>query len=192
LEGGIKAELKQDVLSATVSYYDIRVDNTLRTDVNNRGFSIQDGTQFSRGVEVDVQARPVAGLLVLAGFAYNDSRLTAADATVSERRPVNAGPARTVNFWASYSLPAQLLRGLGAGFGGNYFGDNLLINSTSAGQFTLPAYTLLNAAVFYNHSRFRLAANLDNIANRQYYTGGFGTYTPGMLRRFIGTFTLKF
>jgi iron complex outermembrane receptor protein len=192
LEGGVKAELKQDVLSATVSYYDIRVDNTLRGDVNNVGFSIQDGTQFSRGVEVDVQARPVSGLLMLAGFTYNDSRLTAADATVSDRRPATAGPARTVNFWASYSLPTQALRGLGAGFGGNYFADNLLINSTTAGQFTLPAYTLLNAGVFFNRPRYRLAANLDNLANRQYYTGGFGNYTPGMLRRFIGTFTLKF
>lgn len=192
LEGGVKAELKRDVLSATLSYYDIRVDNTLRTDVANPGFSIQDGTQFSRGVEVDVQARPVAGLLVLAGFTTNDSRLTSADATVAERRPVTAGPGRTANFWASYSLPAQALRGLGAGFGGNYVGESLLLNSTTAGQFTLPAYTLLNAAVFYNHPRFRLAANLDNLANREYYTGGFGTYTPGILRRFIGTFTLKF
>ena len=192
LEGGVKAELKQDVLSATVSYYDIRVDNTLRTDVANPGFSVQDGTQFSRGVETDVQARPVAGLLVLAGFTYNDSRLTTADATVADRRPVNAGPGRTVNFWASYSLPTRALSGLGAGFGGNYFSENLLINSTTSGQFTLPAYTLLNAAVFYNRPRYRLAANLDNLANRQYYTGGFGTFTPGMLRRFIGTFTVKF
>lgn len=192
LEGGVKAELKQDVLSATVSYYDIRVDNTLRTDVANPGFSIQDGTQFSRGVEVDVQARPVAGLLVLAGFTYNDSRLTSADATVAERRPVNSGPARTVNLWARYSLPTQALRGLGAGFGGNYVGESLLLNSTTSGQFTLPAYTLLNAAVFYNRPRYRLAANLDNLANREYYTGGFGAFTPGMLRRFIGTFTLKF
>jgi iron complex outermembrane receptor protein len=192
LEGGVKAELKQDVLSATLSYYDIRVDNTLRTDVANPGFSVQDGTQFSRGVEVDVQARPVAGLLVLAGFTYNNSRLTSADATVAERRPVNSGPGRTANFWASYSLPTQALRGLGAGFGGNYVSESLLINSTTSGQFTLPAYTLLNAAVFYNQPRFRLAANLDNLANREYYTGGFGSFTPGMLRRFIGTFTLKF
>ena len=192
LEGGIKAELKQDVLSATVSYYNIKVDNTLRTDVANPGFSIQDGRQFSRGVEADVQARPVPGLLVLAGFAYNDSRLTTADATVSDRRPVNSGPGRTVNWWASYSLPLRALRGLGAGFGGNYFGENLLINSSTSGQFVLPAYTLLNAAVFYNRPRYRLAANLDNLANRHYYTGGFGTFTPGMLRRFIGTFTIKF
>ena len=192
LEGGVKAELKQDVLSATVSYYDIRVTNTLRPDAANPGFAIQDGRQYSRGVEADVQARPVAGLLVLAGFTYNDSRLTTADATVSDQRPVNSGPARTVNFWASYSLPTQALRGLGAGFGGNYFGESLLLNATTSGQFTLPAYTLLQAAVFYNRPRYRLAANLDNLANRQYYTGGFGTFTPGLLRRFIGTLTLKF
>jgi iron complex outermembrane receptor protein len=192
LEGGVKAELRQDVLSATLSYYDIRVDNTLRTDVANPGFSVQDGTQFSRGVEVDVQARPVVGLLVLAGFTYNNSRLTSADATVAERRPVNSGPGRTANFWASYSLPTQALRGLGVGFGGNYVSESLLINSTTSGQFTLPAHTLVNAAVFYNQPRFRLAANLDNLANRQYYTGGFGSFTPGILRRFIGTFTLKF
>lgn len=192
LEGGLKVELKRDKLSATVSYYDIRVANALRTDVANPGFSLQDGTQFSKGVEVDVQGQPVEGLLVLAGFAYNESRLTTADVTVSDRRPVNSGPGRTANCWVSYSLPSQALRGLGAGFGGNYAGTNLLLNSATTGQFTLPAYALLNAAVFYNCPRYRLAVNLDNLTNRQYYTGGFGNYTPGMLRRFIGTLTLKF
>ena len=192
LEGGVKAELKRDVLSATVSYYDIRVDNTLRTDAANPGFSVQDGTQFSRGVEADVQARPVAGLAVLAGFAYNESRLTNADASVRGRRPADAGPVRTANLWASYVRPAGALAGLGVGFGGNYVGNNLLLNSTSAGRFVLPAHTLLNAAVYYGRPRYRLAANLDNLTNRQYYTGGFGNYSPGQLRRFIGTLTVRF
>jgi iron complex outermembrane receptor protein len=192
LEGGIKAELAHDLLSATVSYYSIKVENTLRPDVTRPTFTVQEGSQFSKGVEIDLYSRPVTGLLINAGFAYNDSQLTSADGTVNGLRPVNSGPDKTVNFYASYSLPFSDLQGLGVGFGGNYASRNLIVNNTTNGQFYLNSYTLLNSAVFYNRPRYRFGLNVDNLANKQFYNGGFGTITPGMLRRYIVTLTLKF
>ena len=192
LEGGVKVELKRDVLSATVSYYAIRVENTLRSDLTNSGFSIQDGSQYSRGVEVDVLAKPTAGLSLLAGFAYNDSKLTSADETVNGLRPVDSGPAQTANFWASYTVPTRALRGLGVGVGGNYAGENLIVNSTNRGQFQVNAYTLVSSALFYNCSSYRLGLNMDNVTNQHYYTGGYRTITPGMPRRVILSTAIRF
>lgn len=192
LEAGVKAELAGDLLTATVSYYDISVKNTLRTDIDRPTFTIQEGTQYSKGVEVDLFSRPVNGLLLNAGFAYNDSRLTSADATVTGLRPVNSGPSKTGNFYASYTLPFSSLKGLGVGFGGNSYSRNYIINNTTAGQFYLNAYTLLNAAVFYNKASYRFGLNADNLTNEKFYNGGFGTITPGGLRRFVATLTVKF
>jgi iron complex outermembrane receptor protein len=192
LEGGVKAELSGDLFTATVSYYHIKVENTLRTDVDRPTFSVQEGTQYSKGIELDVFSRPITGLLLNAGFAYNDSQLTSADATVTGLRPVNSGPGKTGNFYASYTLPFSSIRGLGLGFGGNFYSRNYIINNTTAGQFYLNSYTLLNAAVFYNKARYRFGLNADNLTNKEFYNGGFGTITPGGLRRFIASLTVKF
>ena len=192
LEGGVKIELKRDLLSATISYYAIRVENTLRSDATNPGFSIQDGSQYSRGVEVDVLAKPIAGLSLIVGFAYNDSKLTSADETVNGLRPVDSGPARTANVWASYTVPVRALRGLGVGLGGNYASENLIVNSTNRGQFRVNAYTLVSSALFYNCPSFRLGLNMDNVTNQHYYTGGYRTITPGMPRRVILSAAIRF
>jgi len=82
--------------------------------------------------------------------------------------------------------------GLGIGAGGNYASRNLIINNTTNGQFYLDSYTLINASLFYNHARYRFAITADNIGNKAYYTGGSGTFTPGMLRRFAGSIAVRF
>ncbi|RKR84147.1 iron complex outermembrane receptor protein [Mucilaginibacter gracilis] len=192
LEGGLKAELAHDLLSATISYYNIKVENTLRPDVLRPAFTVQEGTQFSRGVEIDLFSRPVNGLLINTGFTYNDSKLTSANGTVNGLRPVNSGPDKTVNFYTSYNLPFTSMQGLGIGFGGNYYSRNLIVNNTTNGQFYLNSYALFNGAIFYNRPRYRFAVNADNLGDKKYYNGGFGTITPGMLRRYMATLTLKF
>lgn len=192
LELGIKTELAKDLLSATISYYDIQVKNTLRADIDRPTFQLQEGTQFSKGVEIDLFSRPAAGLLVNAGFAYNDSKLTSGNAAVNGLRTANSGPEKTVNFYASYSFSQTSLKGIGFGFGGNYSDENLIINNKTAGQFYLDSYTILNAGVFYNKDRYRFGVNVDNLTNHQYYTGGYGTFTPGMLRRCVVSLNVRF
>lgn len=192
LEGGIKAEPAGDRFNATISYYRIKVSNTLRPDINRQNFTIQDGTQLSEGIEMDLSSRPLNGLWLNAGFTYNNSRLLSAQPTVNGLRPVNSGPDRTANFYISYEPAIKMLQGLGAGFGGNYTGRNLIINNTVNGRFYLDSYTLFNLGLFYNHQRYRLALNVDNLTDKRYYIGGFGSITPGTLRRYITTFTLRF
>jgi iron complex outermembrane receptor protein len=191
-ELGIKTELARDLLSATLSFYNIQVENTLRTDLDRPAFQVQEGTQYSKGIEIDIFSRPLQGLLFNAGFAYNDSRLTSANSDVNGLRSPNSGPDKTVNGYISYNLPWGSLKGIGIGFGGNYTDKNLIVNNRNAGQFALDSYTLLNSALFYNTNHYRLSLNIDNLANKQYYTGGFGTFTPGMLRMIIAGLTLKF
>ncbi len=192
LEGGIKTDLYGEKLSATISYYDIRVTNTLRPDVANAGFSIQDGTQYSRGFEVDVLSKPFRGLTVTAGMAHNTSSLTQADASVNGLRPVNAGPVNSGTVWASYYLPFEKLSSFGLGFGGTYTGKNLLSNTKAAGAFYTNAYTLLNAGIFFNQPHYRVSLNADNLTNKYYYSTGFGIATPGMLRKVLVGLSVKF
>ncbi|GAB4027157.1 TonB-dependent receptor [Spirosoma koreense] len=194
-EAGVKLDAFSGKLSATLSYYNIRVSNLLRTDPNPlaaaRFAQTQDGEQSSKGFEVDVVANPFSGFNVVAGFSYNDSKLDKADADVNGRRPTTASSPVLANLWLSYRLPDYMVKGLGVGFGGNYASDNKIQNSVSMGEFILPAYTVLNASAFYDQPKFRISAKVDNLTNQHYWIG-YTTMNPQKLRSFVGSVAYKF
>ncbi|SFQ68745.1 TonB-dependent receptor [Hymenobacter arizonensis] len=192
LEGGVKLDAAGGRLSATVSYYDIRVENRLRNvpTVALPNAQTQDATQLSRGVEVSVIANPVRGFNFIGGFSYNDSKFENTAEDVNGRRPNTASSPIVANAWLSYRQPEGVLKGLGAGFGGNYASDNRIQN-TATNVFTLPAYTVLNASIFYDQPKYRLAAKVDNLTDQQYWIG-YTTMNPQKLRSIIGSVAYKF
>ncbi|NHA06737.1 TonB-dependent receptor [Mucilaginibacter sp. HC2] len=192
IEGGVKIDLFDGKLSSTLSYYDIKVKDIVRQSTINQALSVQDGTQLSKGFEAEVIANPVTGLNIIAGFSYNDSKLEkTADLTVEGLRPTTAGSPYTANFWASYRISKGLVKGLGFGFGGNYASDNKIINSKTLGVFSLPAYTVLNASVFYDTNQYRVGFKMDNLTNEKYWIG-YTTVNPQKLRSYALTFAYKF
>lgn len=191
-EVGTKLNLVQDRISASLSYYDIQVSNIVMEETGRPFFYVQDGEQYSRGFEASITATPVDGLNIIAGYSYNDSKLTESDQTdFLGRRPESAGPQNLANLWASYSFPSGKLDGFGLGFGGNYASENLIFNRRIGGVFTLPSYTVLNAAVFYNVEKFSINFKLNNLANEEYYNG-WSTINPQMPRNFAANFTYRF
>ncbi|MNQ92148.1 Ferrichrome-iron receptor precursor [compost metagenome] len=192
IEGGVKLDAFNGKLSSTISYYNIKVENVLRADPSNpANAQIQDGTQLSKGVEVDIMANPVNGLNINAGFAYNDSKYTEADADVINRRPATAMSPYLANFFISYRFTNNALNGLGFGFGGNYASSNKIVNSVSMGVYTLPSYTVLNASAFYDLKRIRFSAKVDNLTDEKYWIG-YTTQNPQRLRTYAGSITYKF
>jgi len=192
IEGGVKLDAAAGKISATLSYYDVRVKNLLRATptLANPNAQTQDGTQVSHGVEVSIIANPLPGFNVVAGASYNDSELTRTTADVANRRPGTASSPYLANLWLSYRLTEGSLQGLGLGAGGNYASDNKIVN-TATSVFTLPSYTVLNASVFYDQPKFRISAKVDNIADKHYWIG-YTTMNPQKLRSIIGSVAYKF
>lgn len=193
-EAGVKLNAFNNKLSANISYYDIKVDNIVRMDPTIPNASIQDGTQKSKGFEAEINANPLPGLNIVAGYAYNDSKMEKADANVNGLRPATAGPQNLANLWVSYKLPAETIDGLGIGFGGNYGGESLIYNqNTPTGRetFTLPSYTVLNATLFYDKPKYRLTLKVNNLTDELYFNG-HTTVNVQAPRTFMGGITYKF
>ncbi|QJB32248.1 TonB-dependent receptor [Chitinophaga oryzae] len=195
-EGGVKLNVLNNKLSMSASYYNILVTNMTRSidvekDGNHYNITVQDGSQRSKGVEVDLIANPLPGLNIVAGYGYNDSKMEKSDSGILGRRPVSAGPEHVANWWISYTATSGKLHGLGLGFGGNYGSENLITNSKATGVFTLPSYTVLNAGIFYQVNAYRLALKMDNITDKAYY-GGWTTVERMMPRRFSASVAFKF
>ncbi|WP_439585806.1 TonB-dependent siderophore receptor [Dyadobacter bucti] len=185
-EGGIK--LDYSFVTATFSYYDISVTNVTRDDPDHVNFSIQDGTQVSKGIEAELIANPAPGLNIVAGFTYNDSKYTKSNENIQGYRPTTAGPPRMANLWVSYRLVKGAAKGLGAGFGGIYGSESFQTN-TKTFTFTIPSYTVLDASVFYDKPRYRIGLKADNLTNEKYWSYRLAAQNP---LRVTGSITFKF
>lgn len=84
------------------------------------------------------------------------------------------------------------MKGFGLGIGGNYASANATLGNTLTGTFLLPAYTVINTSVFYNTDKFRIAFNLNNMGNKEYYGGGWSTVHPQKPRNFAASLAYKF
>jgi iron complex outermembrane receptor protein len=192
-EFGLKTNLYKDIISTTISYYNIDVTDKVMTDPTTYISSIQGGEVNSNGVEISFTANPIKGLNVIAGYSYNDSEVTKdiIDDSYLGYRPEQAGPSTLVNFWANYSFSDGTLKGFGLGFGGNYASEFNVLHRKTTGSFTLPDYTILNTALSYNSDQFTISLKVNNVLNEKYYSG-WSTVTPQRLRSLTAGLTYKF
>lgn len=185
-EGGVKLNLFQNKLSGSISLYDIAVTNSTRSEViNGQSFTVQDGTQNSRGYDVELIANPIAGLNIVAGYAYNENKYGKASKAL-EGKFLTASPRHVANIWISYTVPKGKAAGFGFGAGGNYVSESWF-ESTNTMQ--IPAYTLLDATVFYEQPRFRFAIKGNNLLDEQYWNSNG---TPQKPVNFLASLSFKF
>jgi iron complex outermembrane receptor protein len=192
-EGGLKANLINGKINATVSYYDIKAKNYLVTTgytANNRAIQNQTGEIHSKGAELEINAYLVKGFSLIGGVAYNDT-----EDISTGLRPATAGSNWLANFNASYQFVDGSLKGLGFGIGGNYASENKILNNLETDKtvtsFTLPKFFVLNANAFFDAKRFRIGVKVDNFTNQHYWIG-YSTANPQKLINALGTVTYKF
>lgn len=194
LEFGVKTNLLNNRFNATLSYYSIQVSDKVMTDPNNAFNKIQDGEIESKGFEIELNANPVAGLNIKAGYSNNKSEITKSDNEDSiGQRPLEAGPESIYNFWANYKFQEGTLQGFGVGAGFNGTSERDILNKGYApsGEFVLPSYTIFNASVFYASDTYRIGLKLNNAFNKEYYNG-WSTITPQQPRALLANFTYNF
>ncbi|MGE8556007.1 MAG: TonB-dependent siderophore receptor [Chryseobacterium jejuense] len=203
-EGGFKGNLFKGRVNATLSYYNIKVKNTLvatgQYTAAFQSIQTQAGELKSEGVELEVNAYLLKGLSLVGGVSYNDSKYLESDPATKGRRPGTAGSPWLASIYASYQILEGSLKGFGFGLGGNYANANAILNNNILGAnnnvtgrdvFILPSYLVLNASAFYDTKKFRIGVKVDNFTNQHYWVG-FTTANPQTLINALGSITYKF
>jgi hypothetical protein len=141
-EVGIKAELFDSSLLATLAFFDITKQNVLTEDPSfpGLGISIATGEQRSRGVEFDLIGEFLPGWNIIASYAYTDAEVTE-DNTIPEGNQLTGIPQNNVSFWTTYEIQTGNLQGLGFGVGFNFVGER---QGDLANSFELDSYFLAN------------------------------------------------
>ncbi|WP_160714774.1 TonB-dependent receptor [Chitinophaga solisilvae] len=189
LEGGVKLDLFENKLAATISYYDIQINNSTRGDVKGtQVFTVQDGTQESKGVDVEIIGNPLPGFNIITGYGYNENKYIKASAQLTGKRTVGA-PAHVGNIWMSYSILEGAVKGLGIGAGAIYVGDAFY---DPANTFVLPSYTTFDATLFYNTPKFRIAVKGNNLTGKKYWVSDGFYARPQKQANFLVSLALKF
>jgi iron complex outermembrane recepter protein len=193
LEFGAKKDFFNGRLSATAAWYKIKRRNVLvPADPVNDPFGLKEATGQARstGVEVDLAGQVLPGWQLNGGYAYNDSRITQSAYEFEIERQVNNAPYHTASFWSRYTLPGRVLKGLGIGAGLYYIGDRTTdgtLSFPSPELQRLPAYTLLDAALYYRTGQLAFSLNMDNLLNERYIYGASNAFylQPGKPRNIL-------
>lgn len=187
-EVGVKYESADGRYTASLAAFRISKTNVATPDpADPTGtFSILSGEDRSQGFELDVQAKPIAGLRTL--LAVSNIRADVHDDTVLPigDRLVNV-PETQATFTARYDIAHTPF-----GVGGSvyYVGAR---EASLPNTFTVPSYTRVDAALFWRATpRVEVALNLQNIGDKRYYDSQDNSLFPGAPRSVLGTVRLTF
>nr|WP_138498423.1 TonB-dependent siderophore receptor [Nostoc sp. PA-18-2419] len=189
-EVGVKGELFDGRLSATLAAYHLTKSNVLTTDPIDSNYSIQVGEQTSKGIELDIVGQLTPGWNVIATYGYTDARVTRDNDLPVGNRLQNVAE-NTASLWTTYELQQGNFKGLGFGLGLYYVGDR---PGEIDKSLILPSYFRTDAALFYKQDNWRVGLNFKNLFDINYYleTQGRDVVYPGAPFTVIGSVSFTF
>lgn len=190
-EFGVKKDFWKGVLSTNVTLYQITNSNLAQTAEfkadgspnTDSSIKVLSGETNSKGVELDIIAKPIEGLNIIAGYSYNDMRFTKTSGlkgSFIEGDRLARTPANTANLSFFYTLQSGSLKGVSLGALGNYIGkrvggwnnqvDPALPNGIFDREIPLEGYTTIDLSVGYEWKKIAILCKLSNITNELNYT----------------------
>ena len=198
-EIGAKWDIKPN-LAATAALYRLDRSNVIvldPTDATNTRTMLSDG-QRSQGFELGLTGRVNAAWSIAGGYTYSDAKFIA-DTSATQRAGAAVGqaPKHTLALWNRYDFTPAWGAGLGMIHRTKMFAANELIATPAnpTPNVTLPGYTRVDAALFYNVSKsVQVQLNVENILNKKYFSNANSNtnITPGAPRGFRVAMNAKF
>lgn len=134
-EVGIKKDFWKGDLSTNVTVYMIENNNLAQTAqyqadgvTENVNTNLKElvGATKGKGIEIDVTARPVEGLNIIAGYSFNETKVSKSSGTSGSLVVgdiLARTPRHTANLSFFYKIPDGMLKGFSFGAIGSYIGD---------------------------------------------------------------------
>ncbi len=169
IEVGVKLEREGGRQVATLAGYDLRRTNVLTPNPANAAFNVQTGEQGVRGLELEMAADLRFGLNLNAAYAFSDAVVTRSNTPGQVGRTVNNVPKHGANAWLMYRRDSGVLTGWGVGLGLRSVSER----TGYSYNFSIPGYTVFDAALQYEGKGWRATLNVRNLADRTIYGGSF-------------------
>jgi len=192
-EAGLKADVLDGSLTATLAFYHLTKQDILTPDPVEPEFSVQIGAARSRGIELDVSGALSAALALIASLAYTDTEITKSNLG-DEGNPLAAVPEWSGSLWAVHTHQEGPLRGLRLGAG--IFAEDARPGD-NAGTFELPGYVRMDLLAAYEwtigSTRLTAQLNVENALDKEYFKSPILiSAVPGAPRTFVSSIRIEF
>ncbi|WP_285427863.1 TonB-dependent receptor [Pseudomonas sp. lyk4-R2A-8] len=188
-EVGVKSELFDDRLSATLAAFHIEKENVLALDPatnTNRAM----GKARSQGFDLQLTGQVTDAVRVIGAFAYIDAEVTKGDNTIPAGSRILGVAKRSGSLLGVYEFQEGALRGSDLGAAFTYVGDR---SGEAGGSFELPAYHTVDLLAHYKATQnVTVGLNLNNLFDEKYYERSYSSYwvSPGEPRNLTVSLTL--
>lgn len=188
-ETGLKLDLFDSRLGATLALFQIDKQNVLTADPSTPGESIAAGEARSQGLDLQFSGQLSDAIRMIGAYAYIDAKVTQ-DNSLPEGSRLLGIPRHSGSLMGVYEFQNGRLKGADIGASANYVGDR---SGQAGSAFELPAYATLDLLAHYQASeQLRVGLNLNNLFDRKYYERAFNStwVLPGEPRNFSLSLTL--
>jgi outer membrane receptor for ferric coprogen and ferric-rhodotorulic acid len=167
-EVGLKADAFERRLAYSVALFDVGRTNIAQADPDHPGYSIEIGSQISRGIELEFQGKLMPSWEVYGSVAWLDAEFTRG--MNSGLKPANA-PDFGISLFTAYQWRSGALKGLGVGGGVVHkYGRETFARLGNVIPFDLGNFTEVDLRVFYDRERWRYEVAATNLLDETYYS----------------------
>ncbi|MCM2380042.1 TonB-dependent siderophore receptor [Pseudomonas marginalis] len=189
-EVGLKSELFDDRLSATLAAFHIEKENVLALDpATNTSRAM--GKARSQGFDLQLTGQVTEAVRVIGAFAYIDAEVTKGDKAIPAGSRILGVAKRSGSLLGVYEFQDGVLRGSDLGAAFTYVGDR---SGEASTRFELPAYHTVDLLAHYKATEnVTVGLNLNNLFDEKYYERSYSNYwiNPGEPRNLTVSLTLS-
>jgi iron complex outermembrane receptor protein len=181
-EVGSKAELMDGRLQPSLAIFQITKKNLLSMFTCPSGIpatgtcSQQVGSQKVQGFELEINARPIEALQVVAGISHIDGKVNASRDPVQVGAKLQNSAADSFHVWTRYDFSTGMAKGFGVGAGLSYVGPragNLPVSPTASTPYSavvmnLPGYTTADLGIYYTLTNWDFSVRISNLFDKTY------------------------
>ncbi len=148
--------------------------------------------QETKGLDLDLSAKPLQGWFVLLASAWMDPLFVQTlPGDLTQGLTLTGVPRRTLRFWTSYELQEGALKGFGLGAGARGRSQVIFWNKVTPNApavpylvpFILPSYTVFDVSAFYRRGPWEAQLSVKNFTDKTYWAYGvISSGIPGEAR----------
>ena len=173
----------QPNLNLTLAVFQLERSNATTPDPLNPLQSINIGKTRTQGVELAVTGKITSNWQVHGGYSYQDAKLVGNDSV-----RLGQVPKHQASLWNRYDLHPNFAVGLGIIHQSSQFAAI----RTTANTTKLPAFTRIDAALFYDVSdTVQLQMNVENLLDASYYSDAHNNNNISTGAPINGRFTIR-
>jgi iron complex outermembrane recepter protein len=167
-EAGVKVSTLDDRFVLTVAAFEVFRNNVFTENTATTPIQISFNAQDSRGIDADLQVKPLPQWTILANAITQTANLTTVPLTPSQAGNWPVGvPAHIFNIWTTYDFAIAGIKGFKVGTGLSY-NDRTYANTGNTSW--IQPSTVIDGMIDWSDNHWDAQFGIKNIGNVTYYT----------------------